>query len=52
MILMHGELDSHLDWDIGDNTTILKFTTEHFEGDDNRTNIGTVYCQSSSFIWL
>ena len=32
-----------LDWDIGDNTT-LKFTTEQYEGDDNRTNIGTVYC--------
>ena len=32
-----------LDWDIGDNT-ILKFTTEQYEGDDNRTNIGTVYC--------
>jgi len=32
-----------LDWDIGDNTT-LKLTTEHFEGDDNRTNVGTVYC--------
>ena len=32
-----------MDWDIGDNTT-LKLTTEQFEGDDNRTNIGTVYC--------
>lgn len=32
-----------LDWDIGENTT-LKLTTEHFEGDDNRTNIGTIYC--------
>ena len=32
-----------LDWDIGDNTT-LKFTTEQYAGDDNRTNIGTVYC--------
>ena len=32
-----------LDWDIADNTT-LKLTHERFEGDDNRTNIGTVYC--------
>ena len=32
-----------LDWDIGDDTT-LKFTAEQYEGDDNRTNIGTVYC--------
>ena len=32
-----------LDWDIGDNT-VLKLTTETYEGDDNRTNIGTVYC--------
>ena len=33
-----------LDWDIGDDT-ILKFTHERFEGDDNRTNVGTVYCE-------
>ena len=33
-----------LDWDIGDDTT-LKFTHERFEGDDNRTNVGTVYCE-------
>ncbi len=32
-----------LDWDIADDTT-LKLTHERFEGDDNRTNIGTVYC--------
>jgi outer membrane receptor protein involved in Fe transport len=32
-----------MDWDIGDSTT-LKLTTEQFEGDDNRTNVGTVYC--------
>ena len=32
-----------MDWDIGD-STILKLTTEQFEGDDNRTNVGTVYC--------
>jgi len=37
-----------LDWDIGD-STILKFTTEHFEGDDNRTNVGTAVCQSDPF---
>lgn len=33
-----------LDWDIGDATT-LQFTHERFEGDDNRTNVGTVYCE-------
>ena len=43
--------DYLLDWDIGDNTT-LKLTTEHFEGDDNRTNIGTDYCDSASICWL
>jgi len=36
------------DWDLGDTTT-LKLTTEHFEGDDNRNNIGTAVCQSDPF---
>ena len=37
-----------LDWDLGDNT-LLKLTTESYEGDDNRTNIGTVYCDPHPF---
>ena len=39
MTLMLG--GGFLDWDLGDNT-LLKLTTESYEGDDNRTNIGTV----------